>query len=480
MKKTIFAVLIVCLLYINSGWGYAVVTNGTGRDTLSIPFAVLDSAGNPVDLVSGDSVYLAVFYPGGGVAYKDSMAHDNSRIKNCGWEDFNGGKFYVFTERVAVLDGTAPVDGVYSYILTADDNTGADLITMSSGFFQVVNAPLEYSLDSAARACLTLDSINAVLDSLGKIIDSLESQSQWVMRPTVAGRSLDVSSGGQAAVDLDNVNGTLDAAEIGTAAINVNKIDDNTLTATKFQNTFYTALIDSMSAREDAFPRVQVADMEAAAADTVANRVLEDSLSYRGQIGTGGGQYACEIILIDSTIGQVIPGVNIAVRNLDQSALVALGRSGIDGRAGFNLDAGCFLVVCFSPGYIFDSHDTLNVPEQGTDTLYGYQFDPGEPLIPSFCRLYGFIYDISGEPEIGAEITAWLPAGVSRVSSGMISPFKVETSSNENGYFYLDLIPNSKMIPDTCRYEITVSRTDGTILRERVTVPDQPAWLMTW
>ncbi|PKK83429.1 MAG: hypothetical protein CVT49_08395 [candidate division Zixibacteria bacterium HGW-Zixibacteria-1] len=480
MRKAILLSLALSIVSFCTAWSYGLVSNGPYRDTLAIPFAPLDSLGNPVDLMSGDSVYLAIFYPGGAISYRDSMAYNDTRIKSCDWEDFDGGKSYVFVERVSVLDGANPVNGLYSYILMIDDNSDADLITSTGGFFQVVNSPLEYSLDSAAWARRVVDSVNNVLDSLSKIIDSLESQSQWVLQPVTAGRKLAVSSGGYAAVDLDNVIGTLDATEIGIAAIDANKIHDAALTASKFQGTYYTVLIDSMSVREDSYPRVHAVEIGGTAADTVANRVLEDSLAYRGQIGISSGLYSYDVIILDSIINQVIPGVNIAIRNLEQSALIALGKSGNDGYAGFNLDADSLLAVCFSPGYIFDNFDTLVISGPGTDTVYGYRFDPGEPSMPSLCRLYGFIYGISGNPQAGAEITAWLPAGVTRAGAGLISPFKVKTTSNENGYFYLDLIPNNMLDPDTTRYEITVSRTDGTIFRERVTVPNQPGWLMTW
>ena len=45
------------------------------------------------------------------------------------------------------------------------------------------------------------------------------------LQPTVTGRTLDVTTTGESGVDLDNVNGTLDAAEIGTAAIGDAELD---------------------------------------------------------------------------------------------------------------------------------------------------------------------------------------------------------------------------------------------------------------
>ena len=45
-----------------------------------------------------------------------------------------------------------------------------------------------------------------------------------MLRPTTAGRTLDVASTGEAGVDFSNINGTLDAADIGTDAITAAKI----------------------------------------------------------------------------------------------------------------------------------------------------------------------------------------------------------------------------------------------------------------
>ncbi|UCD94069.1 MAG: hypothetical protein JSU69_09905, partial [Candidatus Zixiibacteriota bacterium] len=170
MKRLVIFIPIVLVLLLSRAFGYAIVDNSSARDTISIPFAVIDSAGTAVDLAEGDSIYIVVFYPGGAVAYKDSLAHDGSEIKHYDWEDFNGGRNYVYTEQISILDGASPVVGVYTYILTIDDNTSANLTTTFMGHFQVVNSTLESSLDSAAQG----------------------------LRPTVDGRTLDVTANGEA------------------------------------------------------------------------------------------------------------------------------------------------------------------------------------------------------------------------------------------------------------------------------------------
>lgn len=813
MKKIILYSIIFACLPFTVGWSYGIVDNTSTRDTLSIPFAPLDSLGNAVDLASGDSVYIVVFSPGGTVVFKDSMAYNDASIKSYDWEDYTGGKAYVYTERVSVLDGASSAKGVFTYMLEVHDKTGAALKTRYQGHFQIVTSTLESSLDSAAYA-------------------------QKALRPTTIGRTLDVTTTGEAGVDFSNIAGSLDAAEIGTDAITAAKIAtdaigaseiaanaigaseiatgaidadaiatsaidstkiaaeaigaselasncmganqlaancigssefannaitasviatnaiaadeigsnaidadaiadgaidagaiaSNAITALKIadnaigaleiaadaigaselattavdeiadgtwnedttghynvgtygyeatgggagspwstaqRDSVLNALIDShigdkcwidgsytprgyldasISSRSDlttsdniginwgdiinmqsTAPNVSVKNIsgsEAAAdslelmmtgstfelklkrfaiegangtnasffvsntsavagatgvffdavqghglscraqhadysgiygtggsgieaigtyhdfdgdlfgtvnsviidissnliyADSIANRVLEDSSHYQGEggsddsasiarwvwntpqdnhtlsgtfgkyldteisgVSSGSGLYSYDIVVIDSTNEQIIPGVNITVRNINQTALIAVGTTDNQGSIGFNLDADSFLVISFSPGYIFDSFDTLIVSGPGVDTILGYRFDPGDPPNPDLCRLYGHLYDVSGNPEVGATITAWLPSGVSRADDAIVSPFRVETNSDSTGYFYIDLIPSTDLSPDTAAYEITVTRSDGTILRERVLVPDQSNWLLTW
>ncbi len=139
------------------------------------------------------------------------------------------------------------------------------------------------------------------------------------------------------------------------------------------------------------------------------------------------------------------------------------------------------LVVVASRRNFFADPDTIGVIETGqVDTLFGYHGTVPSSGSPDLCRLYGFLYDISGNPDTGATVVAWLPGGVCLSDSTIISPFKVEGVSDTTGYFYLDLIPSAKLVPDTTRYEITIRRSDGTILRERVIVPDEESWLLTW
>ncbi len=197
-------------------------------------------------------------------------------------------------------------------------------------------------------------------------------------------------------------------------------------------------------------------------------------------IASGSGAYSYTIQTYDSSVGQAIPYAQIGVRNIDQSALIAVGKADVMGRATMNLDADSFVVVTTASSYVFGSYDTVVVSGAGVDTVFCDQFDPGTPSFPALCRVYGHLFSADGQPEEDAAISAWLPSGVVRFGFAVISPSPVNTTSDSTGYFYLDLVPSGSLAPSDTKYEFSISRRDGTILRQRLAVPDSTSWRLTW
>lgn len=197
-------------------------------------------------------------------------------------------------------------------------------------------------------------------------------------------------------------------------------------------------------------------------------------------ISSGSGAYSYTLHLYDSLLDQSVSGISVAIRNLTQTALIAVGGSNSSGILNVNLDADSFMVTASGPGYTFAAYDTVIVTGAGFDTLYGYSFDPGNPATLVFCRVYGFLYLPNGVVEQGVTVTASLPGGVVRYSNLIISPFLVSTTTDSVGYFFLDLIRSNLLIPAATKYEISISRKDGTIMRKRFVIPDSPNWMITW
>jgi hypothetical protein len=197
-------------------------------------------------------------------------------------------------------------------------------------------------------------------------------------------------------------------------------------------------------------------------------------------LAAGSGAWSFTVIAVDSAVDQAVPNAIVSIRNLEQTALVAVGTTNSLGRAWFNLNSGEYLAIIISPGYSFPAYDTISIFGPGADTVFGYQFNPGAPASPSLCRLYGYLYGVNGLPESGASIAASLPKGVVRTDQLVVSPFAVSTATDSSGYFFLDLIPSDSLQPSGSTYEISISRNDGTILRKRLTVPARPNWRFTW
>ena len=197
-------------------------------------------------------------------------------------------------------------------------------------------------------------------------------------------------------------------------------------------------------------------------------------------VSSGSGAYSFTIQTYDSSVGLAIPYASLGVRSVDQTSLVAVGRSDILGQTSFNLDTDSFLVVATASGYVFGGYDTLVVTGAGVDTIFCDQFNPGAPTFPVLCRVYGHLFSADGIPEEDASVSAWLPSGVARFGLTVISPSPVNTSSDSTGYFYLDLVPSDSLTPTGTKYEFSISRSDGTILRQRLSVPDSTSWRLTW
>ncbi len=169
MKKLYLIILFMVLMH-SVSWGYGIVTNSATRDTIGINCNPLDSLGNPINLVAGDSLWLIVFFPGGVVAYLDSADWTGAPILRLGAPNTPCSS-YIWSDQIADIDG-AGVDGLYTYHLLVND-ASLSLNTQYKGHFQIINSTLEGLLDSAAFA-------QKAVDSLADVLDSLETISVWL------------------------------------------------------------------------------------------------------------------------------------------------------------------------------------------------------------------------------------------------------------------------------------------------------------
>jgi hypothetical protein len=203
------------------------------------------------------------------------------------------------------------------------------------------------------------------------------------------------------------------------------------------------------------------------------------AIDLEGSVGGGSGVYSVTLVAYDTTKSLTVPGACISVRNPDQTALLASVVTGATGRASANLEAGTYVIAATAPGYMFEAYDTVSIESAESDTSRGAWFDPGTPGSPSLCRVYGYLYSSDGRAEAGATISAWLPNGVTSSGGVIVSPTPVTTTVTSLGYFYFDLVPSS-LLAGRPKYEIAINRSDGTILRKRLLVPDEGNWQLSW
>lgn len=198
--------------------------------------------------------------------------------------------------------------------------------------------------------------------------------------------------------------------------------------------------------------------------------------------GTGAIPCTIQVVTISGADTAALQGAYLRVYNSDETATVASGTSDANGRIVFSLEAETFHVYGYQGGYSFAPlPDTVVVPVGGiTDTLWGTPFDPGSPANVDLCRVYGWVDDLAGAGISGASIRARVATSPLRFGNLVVSPYKLTTTTDSTGYWFLDVIPSGDMTPDTTSYQFEIRYGSGAILRRRVVVPDSAQWFFTW
>jgi len=361
---------------------------------------------------------------------------------------------------VADVDGSGQA-GVYTLTIVAQRDSPLLRWTTSTRF-QIVTTELDDQL--------------ALITSLK---DSLDSQSTWVARQEEVENldGFDPSADSVLTKDPETYRSTLSAQEIADTLFNRDSVVFDQGYWHKLAEKADSGVVGGSSDSTSIARWVWNTPQSNHTAAGTFGRNLDGPISA---VEGGSGAFAQSVYAYDSAAGQAIPGVNLAVRNVDQTTLLGVIRTGTDGIATINLDAGSYLVIASATSYLFSSRDTLIVGSGRPDTVFGTRFDPGTPQSPELCRVYGHVYALDGSPEQSAVVQAYLPAGVARYGDLIVAPFTVSAITDEDGYFYLDLMPSNSLSPAGSLYEFTIRLGDGTILRQRVSVPSDAQWQLTW
>jgi hypothetical protein len=196
--------------------------------------------------------------------------------------------------------------------------------------------------------------------------------------------------------------------------------------------------------------------------------------------GAGSGANGVVIRCKNSSDSSTIAFTQIQVLDSTESSTIGLLTSDSQGRGFFALDNGIYCVRLYKPGWQFTVPETLRVNGNEDTIYYALAFDPGNPPLVNLCRVYGWIYDIRNQPVVGAKIEASIKTIPVRYQNVVISPYYKYTVTDEDGFWYLDLYPNSVLTPSETKYIFNLFSPSGTILRLETRVPDLGSWELQW
>ena len=463
MKRKILTIIVLCWVASFATTKAAVIVNNSGtsaEDSLVVSVINWDSAG--LAPVSADSFWVVIVKSD----MNDAVFTDSGTTSMIGLDSVQsaGKTIYYYHRAVGDVDGDGSVGHYHGELIAR--NTALGLFGVADFEFQVVGWELDDLGDSAACAARLYDSLitqGEILDSLYAVLDSLQNHDEWVSSYDASSESvmLGVDDFSELADTLYGRDSSLYAEGFWHKI--ANRADSGAVGSGVDSASIAAAVWNTPQANHTA-------------AGTFG-KYLDSEISG---IGSGSGVYSCMLVAYDSTVAQVIPNATVVIRNLQQTSLVALGKTDTNGEVDLNLDEGDYLAVVSASGYLFEPFDTISIASDAVDTVFGDQFDPGSPSSPNLCRVYGFLGDVQGVSQEGAALTAYLPSGIVRHGETIVSPSTVSTSTNEDGYFFLDLIPSDQLTPSGTMYEFCLTRQDGTILRQRLAVPDSTAWLLSW
>jgi hypothetical protein len=525
MKK----IILLFLLFITwqSSKAGLIFDNGSGdkNDTLVIQFCLLDSAG--IRYTTWDTAYVVQAY--GGIDFNIDTLLSASNF------DLNSiyPRSLMFEYRLLASDGTPAHLGAYTWwVLLVDNNNGADSHQMHKGCYYVNDDPIDDFLsiaDTSAGKPLG----RVVRDILG---DSISSTANYIL----ANPSNKVSTDNDGFVTVCDIkDGALDSADCSAAFYRAIKryfwLDSlyhyNNDPMHRQANTILEDIAgytdgDGVSgidadignptaagrptrlawATDDSLGSGSVPDSVIARVDsirwavgmpmTLAGEKYNDNLHrklgpYIGGCGDnnnikddvaalsliGSGSEACTIFVRQNGFAP-IQGARIVIRTIDQLATKVPGLyTGVDGAGAIELDAESYFISIMANNYVSIT-DTIIVTHDSTWNFSVILFDPGNPPSADLCRIYGWIYDLSGELLPDVSVSAEIPSDYQPVKYDdiIITPFKKETETDSKGYWQLDLFPNEVLSKPDSKYLIKIEYPSGVILQARVVVPKSASW----
>jgi hypothetical protein len=330
------------------------------------------------------------------------------------------------------------------------------------------------SVNGVARLSTNLDKTNYRLSSQGQADiwthDTTGENSGWAQ--FFKGR-LDANITTRSTFNVNSESVTVDKSNLGTVQSNLIPEDSNLLAGIKATTDKLT--FDPQDSLIIDYGRIPVGGGSATNPDTIANHVwIWGTRTLTSGSGTGANQVIINTFQLPDSIPVI--GTQVQVLNQDQSATVGLLNSNSSGQVVFALDNGIYKLRMYKSSWVFTVPESIIVSGNLSDTFYANLFNPGNPPAANLCRVYGWIRDLKGQPLAGVTVEAKISTTPLRYQSVLISSFYKTTSTDSDGYWYLDLYPNSALTPSNTQYDFTIYIPNGTILRMKTAVHQQSSW----
>lgn len=391
-----------------TGFGIIVIAGGN-NDGIYIQGAGNGAGMNIIAGASGTGIIV------------ESAAGDGIDISATGGDGVNiSGTNTALTLGNTSIAGTLNITGAFTSTSASNDIRGISILNGG-----IVAASFgANSLTASALATDAVTEINAaVLAKLpaalvsGRMDSSVGAYQTGMapLQPTTAGRTLDVSAGGEAGMDWNN---------IGTPSATVN------LSNTRL------ALVDVVT--------------------TVTNNP-----------NAGNGAYSVQATVTDGTNPlqqatiRVTSGINTFSSVTDAS-----------GHATFALDAGTYTITATKSGYEM-TPTTRTVTGNNAGTLYTSPVVLTATVIsvtptdPTMCIVHGFTRSTkTGALLKGVQITATLKPGTYAYAGGILVGREVKATSDANGLFQLSVTRNDQItVPTTTEWHVTCKEAGINITR---------------
>jgi hypothetical protein len=434
--KRILCLLLLPLVTAQAG---LIFDNGTGgkNDTLTLQFCFVDSLG--LDYAAWDTVYIKQCY--GSVAFREStLTSPTTYDIGNSWPST-----VMFEWRAPASNSNGDIGAYTWWALVTKNYNNKRVRHLHKGWYYVNDDGLDEYLaigDTASNTALGKAIRDAVGDSIPSIADNILSSPTFRLA-TDANGYVSLSSGGlplSLTTKIDSIRWALGMPM--------------SVAGEKYEDNLHRKLGPYLGG----------------ISGNVKNDI--DALSL-----TGAGSESCTLIARQNGLTAIV-GAKITVRTLGDFATRVPGLcTDINGRGVAELDPSDYYLSITANNY-FPLIDTITVTRDSVWNFSLTPFDPGAPPSPGLCRVYGWVYDISGNKLSGAAIKAEIPSSYQplKYDGVMITPYKRETASDTLGYWQLDLIPNADLSKPDSRYQFTIEYPSGTIYKTKTTVPNTLSW----